>query len=246
MNDSEDKLDELMAGYVLGNLSSEEAEELQQLLTIQPQKIQDLEELKETLAMMSYSLPAVEPPPQLWDSIIESIERDRQPKSTQKFQKQFSLISYQIASSIAALLVITLGFNNYQLRQNFIAAKAEVTYQKDVVAMLQNPETHLVSLKGMDMAAKASGRIIMTPGEPKSVLILQNLPVLSSGKYYQLWSIVNGKKVASGQFNANQNGTVLVKLPTPSASDVTGLMITLEAVSNSDNLNPLMVMTSSL
>lgn len=246
MNDSEDKLDELMAGYVLGNLSSEEAEELQQLLTIQPQKIQDLEELKEALAMMSYALPAVEPPPQLWDSVIESIDRDRQPKSIQKFQKQFSLIGYQIASSIAALLVITLGFNNYQLRQNLIIAKAEVTYQKDVVAMLQNPETHLVSLKGMDMAAKASGRIIMTPGEPKSVLIVQNLPVLSSGKYYQLWSIVNGKKVASGQFNANQNGTVLVKLPTPSASDVTGLMITLEESSSFENPNPLMVMTSSL
>ena len=28
------------------------------------------------------------------------------------------------------------------------------------------------------MAAHASGRVIMTPGEPKSVLILQNLPVV--------------------------------------------------------------------
>jgi hypothetical protein len=107
------------------------------------------------------------------------------------------LLELQVIS-IAALLLMLLGWNNYQLRQNLITAQTEVAYQKDVVAMLQNPETHLVSLKGMDMAARASGRVIMTPGEPKSVLILQNLPTLPQGKYYQLWSIVNGKKV--GEF----------------------------------------------
>jgi hypothetical protein len=85
----------------------------------------------------------------------------------------------------------------------------------------------------------------MTPGEPKSVLILQNLPTLPQGKYYQLWSIVNGKKVASGQFNADKNGTVLLKLPTPSALEVSGLLITLEE-SSAQNDHPLMVMTSSL
>jgi anti-sigma-K factor RskA len=242
MNDSEDKLDELMAGYVLGDLSPEEAEDLQQLLERQPEKIQDLDSLKATLGMMPYALPPMNPSPKVWTAIAESIEGDRQFKP---IQKPFSRIGYPVMGSIAALLLMLLGWNNYQLRQNLITAQTEVAYQKDVVAMLQNPETHLVSLKGMDMAARASGRVIMTPGEPKSVLILQNLPTLPQGKYYQLWSIVNGKKVASGQFNADKNGTVLLKLPTPSALEVSGLLITLEE-SSAQNDHPLMVMTSSL
>jgi len=77
-----------------------------------------------------------------------------------------------------------------------------------------NPNTHLV-LKGMDMASAASGSIVMTPGEPKVVLILQNLPVLPEGKFYQLWAVVNGEKIPSGQFNASSQGKVFVKLASP-------------------------------
>lgn len=121
----------------------------------------------------------------------------------------------KIAGSIAALLVLALGLDNYHIRQELSTMQAQVAQQKDVIAMLQNPNTHLVSLKGMDMASAASGSIVMTPGEPKGVLILQNLPVLPQGKFYQLWAVVNGEKIASGQFNASSQGTVFVKLATP-------------------------------
>jgi hypothetical protein len=86
----------------------------------------------------------------------------------------------------------------------------------------------------------------MTPGESQSVLILQKLPILPKNKYYQLWSIVNGQKIPSGQFNPSENGTVLVKLSTPSALEVTGLLITLEDSSLKQDVPGLMVMTSNL
>lgn len=252
MNEIENKWDDLMAGYVLGNLSAEETEELQSFLDAQPEQVKELEKLQETLELMAYTLPTTEPSQKLWDAIaeltkesnIESSGIDPEPKSIVKpfWRKMGS----QVAVSIAAILVVAVGWSNYTLRQNLVTAKAEIARQKDIVAMLQNPETHLVSLKGMDMAASASGRIIMTPGELQSVLILQKLPVLPQNQYYQLWSIVNGKKVASGQFNADKNGTVLVKLPTPSAQSVTGLVITLEKVTDSKAIPGLMVMSSSL
>ena len=238
-----DKLDELMAGYVLGNLSSEEAGELQQLLESQPERAKDIDSLKEVLELMPYALPSMAPPQHLGDSIFQAAAIDIKEKP---IQKRFSLTGGKVAGYIAAVLVGALAWNNYSLRQNLITAQGEIAHQKDVVAMLQNPETHLVSMKGMDMASSASGRIIMTPGEPKSVLILQKLPILPEGKYYQLWSIVHGKKVPSGQFNASKNGNVLVKLPTPSALEVTGLLITLEESSKPQNLPGLMVMTSNL
>lgn len=259
MNESENKLDELMAGYVLGNLSSEEAEELQSFFDSQPEQVKELEKLQETLELMVYALPAHEPSQNLWNAIAEStgansihapIElktTDIQPQSTIKsFSLGWKKIGSQVTIAMISILAFSLGWSNYILRENLVTANAEIAHQKDIVAMLQNPATHLVSLKGMDMAAKASGRIIMTPGEPQSVLILQRLPILPQNQYYQLWSIVNGKKVASGQFNTNQDGSVLVKVPTPSAQEVTGLVITLEKVSDPKTIPGLMVMTSNL
>ena len=190
-----------------------------------------------------YALPSVELPVNLRESIIEAAKIDNQHNPT---KKKFSLTWGKVATTVATLLIVSLGWHNYTLRQNLNIALAEMARQKDVIAMLQNPDTHLVSLKGMDKASTANGRIIMTPGEPKSVLIVQNLPVLPTGKYYQLWSIIKGKKIPSGQFNTSENGKVLVKLSTPSALEVTGLLITIEEFSNPNNSPGLMVMTSDL
>ncbi len=238
-----EKLEELMAGYVLGNLSSEEAEELQRLLAEHPEQAKELNSLQEVLELMPYALPEVTLPQHLRQSILEEANVEIKQESP---RKQFSLPWRQMAGSIAAVLVLALGWDNYNLRQNLTAVQTEVARQKDVIAMLRNPDTHLVSLKGMDMASAATGRIVMTPGEPKSVLILQNLPVLPEGKFYQLWSVVDGEKIPSGQFNASEKGTVLVKVPTPSALEVTGLVVTVEVSPVPQSPSGLMVMTSNL
>ncbi|MCL1469908.1 anti-sigma factor [Argonema antarcticum] len=238
-----EKLEELMAGYVLGNLSSEEAEQLQRLLAEHPEQAKELNSLQEVLELMPYALPEVTLPQHLRQSILEEANVEIKQESP---RKQFSLPWRQMAGSIAAVLVVALGWDNYNLRQNLTAVQTEVARQKDVIAMLRNPDTHLVSLKGMDMASAATGRIVMTPGEPKSVLILQNLPVLPEGKFYQLWSVVRGEKIPSGQFNASEKGTVLVKLPTPSALEVTGLVVTVEVSPVPQSPSGPMVMTSNL
>lgn len=238
-----EKLEELMAGYVLGNLSPEEAEELQRLLAQHPEQTKELNCLQEVLELMPYALPEVTPPPSLRQSILASFPLDIPQEST---RQQFSLPWRQLAGSMAALLVLALAWDNYHLRQNLSAMQAEVARQKDVIVMLQNPDTHLVSLKGMDMASAASGRIVMTPGEPQSVLIVQKLPVLPPGKFYQLWSVVKGEKIPSGAFNASNRGTVLVKLSTPPTSEVTRLVVTIEVSPAPQSPSGPMVMISNL
>jgi hypothetical protein len=113
-----------------------------------------------------------------------------------------------------------------EARQGFLN-----TRQKDVIGMLQQPNTQLVSLKGMDQASAASGNIVLTPGEPKAVLILRNLPILPKGQFYQLWSVVNGEKIPWEQFNANNKGAVFVKLSLPSNFEMTDLVVTVEVLS---------------
>ncbi len=235
-----ERLDELMAGYVLGNLSSEEAEELRQLLAEPPELSTQVHRLQEVLQLMPYALPEVTPPQHLRSAIVAAAAvkgSNAMPASRLPWS--------QIAGGIAAVLVLALGLDDYRSRQQLGTIQAQVAQQKDVIAMLQDSNTHLVSLKGMDRAAAASGSIVMTPGEPKAVLILHRLPALPQGQFYQLWAIVDRKKIPSGQFNTSSQGSVLVKLPIPS-SEVTALVITVEGSRAPASPVGPMVMTSEL
>ncbi|MBV9389610.1 MAG: anti-sigma factor [Chroococcidiopsidaceae cyanobacterium CP_BM_ER_R8_30] len=237
-----ERLEELMAGYVLGNLSPEEAEELRQLLTAHPELNTEVYRLQEVLELMPYALPEVELPSHLRSAILEVVHGP----IPQAIPKRFALPWSKIAVSFATLLVLILGLDNYRLRQQMSFIQAQAAKQKDVIAMLENPTTHLVSLKGMDSAAAASGSVVMTPGEPKAILILQNLPVLPKGQFYQLWSVVDGKKLPSGQFNASARNTVLVKLSIPDSSKLKALVVTVEESPEPKSPSGPMVMTSTL
>ena len=236
-----ERLEELIAGYALGNLNSEEAAELRLLLAEHPELSTEVDRLQEVLELMPYALNEVTPPPQLRSVIVAaaSVEtRDRltAARSHQQWRK--------IAVAVAAGLFLVV-LDNYFLRQQLNTTQAQVARQKDVITMLQNSATHLVSLKGMDMASAASGSIVVTPGEPNIVLILQNLPVLPRGQFYQLWAVINGEKMPSGQFNASQKGTVFVKLSTPTTFKVKALVVTIETSPSPKRPIGPMVMTST-
>lgn len=250
-------LEELMAGYVLGNLSSEEAEELSRVLKENPELATEVASLQEVLEVMPYALPDIAPPSHLYDSILEAAATNpvafpnkivaANPHALLREKlKLFSLRWSPIIGSVAALLALAIGLDNYRLRQQITTLEAQVVRQKDVIAMLQQPNTHLVSLKGMAQASAASGSIVVTPGEPKAVLILKNLPVLPKGQFYQLWSVINEEIVAWEQFNTNEKGTVFVKLSLPTNGEVTTLVVTVEASPLLKNPAGPMVMTGSV
>ena len=114
--------------------------------------------------------------------------------------------------------------------------------------MLQAPQTKLVTLKGMDQLSKAAGNVVITPGEAGAIVVLQDLPSLPAGQTYNLWAVANGQKVAAGNFIANPQGRVFVKVPLTSATSdrVTNLVVTIEASPTPLSPQGPMVMTSSL
>jgi anti-sigma-K factor RskA len=69
-----DNWQELVAGYALGDLSPEEAEELQRLLANNPNLTVEVASLQEVLALMPYALPQQEPSAQLRNSILAAVE----------------------------------------------------------------------------------------------------------------------------------------------------------------------------
>lgn len=69
-----DHWQELMAGYALGDLSPEEAEELQRILTEHPELSAEVASLQDALSLMPYGLPQQDPPSQLRNAILSAAQ----------------------------------------------------------------------------------------------------------------------------------------------------------------------------
>jgi hypothetical protein len=238
-----EQIQELLAGYALGDLSPEEAEELKQLLARNTDLVDEVNQLQEVLATMPYSLPEVLPSPHLRSATLKAAtEISESPTSQNQKRKLLPLVS----TGIAALLALVFGSNNYHLRQQLALERAKIAQQQEVIAMLENSQTKLVALKSMETTSTASGNVIYTPGYPEGVLLIQNLPVLPPGKFYQLWCLVDGKKVGSGAFNSSPQGRVFVKLPFSFNAAISGFAITIEVSPNPPTPQGSTVMMSKL
>lgn len=240
MSESLEQLNELMAGYVLGNLSPEEAELLQNQLNAHPELADEVQQLQQVLEAMPYALPKAFPSDRLRDQILTSTRLPVPPPRRRKLAPIWG-----IAVGAVAVVAMPFALENYRLHQQVSTLQSQVATQHDVIAMLQQPKTHLVSLKGMERAADASGSIVITPGEPKAVLVLQNLPSLPEGQFYQLWAIADGQKVPWERFTANKRGIVFTKLSLPANSPIASLMVTVETSPANQPTGP-MVMTTNL
>lgn len=249
-----DHWQELMAGYVLGNLTPEEAEELQQLLAAHPELGEEMHSLQEVLAAMPYALPAVQPAPAVRSRILTAAQNQtaqhqaaqNQTVPIRRRDRRQSMMLW--GGSVAAILALAIGLDNLNLRQQLATTQAKIASQKDLIAMLQAPQTKLVTLKGMDQMSKAAGNVVITPGEAGAIVVLQDLPTLPAGQTYNLWAVANGQKVSAGNFTANPQGRVFVKVPLTSATSdrVTNLVVTIEASPTPVSPQGPMVMTSSL
>ncbi len=211
----------LAAGYVAGNLDPEEAREFEQLLAENPELLAEVERLQKVQEQLFYGLNEVQPPQHLRSVILQAANN---PIKNYSKSKRSSWQWDKIIGSFAALLILYLGVDNYYLRQDLNIAK-------DVNALLQNSQTRLFSLKGMNVANTASGSFVMNLEKQKGIIAIQRLPAAPVGYVYRVWVVVDGEKIPCGQINTSQKGTVLEKLTMPADfydAKVSELFVTLE------------------
>jgi len=234
---SPEHIEALMAGYVLSDLTPEEAEEFNRHLRENPHLMAQVEYLRETLNALPYALPDIEPPPHLREEILETIlESPIQPI------RQGSRLPWgRVFAGVAALIALTLGINNYLLRQELRTALASnqrlreelqaVKNQNNIVNVLQQPYTRVFSLLGTEQADRASGSIVVNFNQQKAAIAFQNLPTLREDQIYRLWAIIDNKKIACADFKTSQKGKVLEEFSLPAAacsSTKSTLAVTLE------------------
>jgi anti-sigma-K factor RskA len=216
----------LAAGYVAGNLDPEEAREFEVLLAENPELLAEVERLQKIQEQLFYGLNEVKPPEHLRSSILQAANNSIKNNSTSK--RNFWQWD-KIMGSFAALLILYLGVDNYYLRQNLNIAE-------DTNTLLQNSQTRLFSLKGMNVANTASGSFVMNLEKQKGIIAIQHLSAAPVGYVYRVWVVADGEKIPCGQINTSQKGTVLEKLTMPADfydAKVSELFVTLEPSSES-------------
>ena len=227
---------DLLAGYALGNLSSEEQATLQELLTQHPELQAEVLTYQETLDLVPYSLPPQPLPRGLEDRIVQVAQNQAPQFHTRRPSRRRRW--YNAALAAAAVAIAIVGADNYRLRQRQTALQSQLntsqaelqTAQEQLLAeleqqpapnfeavvdVLRQPNALVYSLQGTGDATNSSGSLLTLPDHSEVQLVSHNLPVLPEDKVYRLWSVATetSNPMFCGEFNNTEIGSVQWTVP---------------------------------
>ncbi len=215
MNNDDRCFCELAPLYALDLLDDQERTWVEQQAAASSDLEAELADLQATVGVIAYSAEPVPMAADLKDRLfqqlgqpvaIEPVEELR-PKHTDlqrldRPSRRRNSKWLQVGGAIAALAFITLLVDNYRLRQT-------TQETQSVIASLQQPDTILYTLRGIEKATTASGSLVVSSTQKTLTILAQNLPTLPSGQAYRLWAMPKGATKPSfcGQFNSRADGT---------------------------------------
>ncbi len=200
----------LAAGYVLGDLTPEEEIQVAQLLDTNPAMRKEVDALQVSLQLIPHAADMVMPPTHLEDQVMAAYEASEAGTvavdRSLTTRRSWSWAKIMAMLSIPALLL--LAMDNFRLRRQFSLAQSD--RNPEVAAILQQPQSRLVSLQGND----SGGTLLFTPGQWEQVVVsVTDLPPLPPDQIYRMWlTLDNGELFFCGEFTTDENGSVFITL----------------------------------
>ncbi|MDG2991954.1 anti-sigma factor [Candidatus Synechococcus calcipolaris G9] len=223
--------EELLAGYVLGDLSSEEARTVQELLTDYPELLAEIQHFQDILALLPLALPEV-PVPQTLRSQILASEMGASEMAAQKTRRLPSPSPLRWWGLGGMALLIGLGWlwDSYSLRQQIASMEQSLEKLEHIAQETPAPRgDRTLMLEGMGPTSNATGMVAFAPQYRMAVVSIDNLPPLPSGQVYRLWAAIGDEKVECSEIVPDASGRVYLKLPLDSnLMNSTALVITIE------------------
>jgi anti-sigma-K factor RskA len=180
-----EELQLLIAGYVLCDLSAEEAAQLEQHMATDPTLRAEVAQLQQALES-AYEMPETAPPAHLRGAILAAVNKPVNP----------GLAPAELTAAVpqrpgwnrwwgaaAALLIAGLGLSNLLLWQ-------EVRTLRIAASREPSPAPLTVSLQPTDAALNASVTVAINPETLEGTLTVQDLPPLPPNQVYVLWTVV--------------------------------------------------------
>lgn len=142
-----------------------------------------------------------------------------------RINDQYQVAQAQLDQRQAEIVSLTR-----ELRQ----AEQQARSVRPVVRSLQQPGTLTYSLAGSNLAATASGQLVLSATN-EVLIIVRNLPTLDEGQVYRLWAALPQETglLYCGQFQSNDQGIIQL---TPSSQQCSEqpdqMIITLDAITD--------------
>jgi anti-sigma-K factor RskA len=193
---SPEELQLWLAGYVLGDLSPEEAERLEALLKLRPELHRELQALQRALET-AYGVEEKQPPPALRASLLQAhAEQAAQPMRTPAWIAKGSRLWQRGLGAVAAGLIVALGLGNLYLWRRLQLAQTQGIPGEVLTYELQPTAENLAG----------SVKLEVDPQRLQGRLVAQGLPPLPEGRVYALWVVVDPE----APFTTDRAGAVLV------------------------------------
>ncbi|MEQ8702579.1 MAG: anti-sigma factor [Phaeodactylibacter sp.] len=207
----------ILEQYVLGKLSSEQMEEVEQNATQYPEIKEEIEAIE--LALEEYALlHGQTPPPGVLSTILQTVdERGAQAQLKGKSSSRTLLVITWVLFFAAALGWLYAYQQNRTWEDKVAALSTElntietacdnIQEERDrlqqELEFLRNPDTRNTRMNGTDLSPEAIASVFYNPASEASLLDVGSLPVPPSDQQYQLWAIVDGAPVSMGVFEVN-------------------------------------------
>jgi anti-sigma-K factor RskA len=203
------------AAYALGAIDADERVAFENHLATCATCRAEVDELRQTVAMLAYAVPAREthpPPAALRDRVLREAREVRPIASAASVARRKVPVLPWLAAA-ASLTLAVLTWNQLRSerteRQRLAGAldsvRTDLAVRDSMVAAFFGPEVHVVSLS--PTGEKPSMRVFWNHTRNIFIVTAFNIPPAPQGKTYQLWAIRNGKQPLSmGTFNTDATG----------------------------------------
>jgi anti-sigma-K factor RskA len=172
---------ELLAGYVLGDLSPAEMIQVQQYLDRHPEAIAQVEDLQNTLALLPIGLPDVTLPDDLKARVMAATaphpvvpinagrsgtRRSARSLDPSAARTQGMTLSWPLVGTLAAAAIGAFGLQSYLLHQEMAATRQDIAQLRTALGQAQEASIGDANRqqKALSVIAQAPGRILHLAG----------------------------------------------------------------------------------
>jgi anti-sigma-K factor RskA len=195
--------DELAAGYVLGELSREDAATFERRLAGDPDLAEEVRRLRATLGLLPFAT-VTEPPAHLRARVLAAGAADVPAPATTRAPRR--VVWSRFAAAAAAVLALAFGFDAYRVRR-------ELSLERELAATLHEP--NVVRSFALAGTGGAYGTVALDLDAKRGAVVLKGLQQLPAGERYRLWAQVGDRSVFCGEFGASAMGTIVAQFPVP-------------------------------
>lgn len=240
-----------LESYVMGAVSDQERREVECLSAIYPDIQQELDHLSETLENYAL-LYSIEPPESVKANLLKQLDFEKpaereaivRPMPVDRPSSPTFRVTWIVAASVGLLLLLFSFFLVSQLRtnqKNLALTRTDNDSLKTTVdklriqqdqanqafALLNQPGLKTIQLKGNKKAPQGNLLVFWNAQTQQVAVSVKSLPALPADMQYQLWSLVDGKPVDAGVFNAS-NGSALLQRMNRSINRADAFAVTIE------------------